>query len=474
MSVTKIIGTIGPATCTAESLLALVEAGLNVVRLNGSHADLQWHSNTIKLIRDTVPDIPILLDIPGRKIRTAHLKHEPSFIEGEEIILTTEPDHDGSSKVSLNRADLHEHLEAGAVILADDGTLKFTVIEVAGRDIRCRAETSGTLRSCKGINVPFVDLKGELITERDKKMVKFACEHEIDFIGISFVESAEHVDLIRTLIGNTWPRIVAKIENQGGMDNMDDIMQSADVIMIDRGDLSVETNLDNLVVFQKRILKAARKHARPVIIATEMLHSMILNSFPTKAEVSDITNAVLDGCSATMLSGETAMGDYPVESIKVMRGVLDAADSFAQDILDNDTQQGKVNIQDAMKDAAGLLCRSLPITKIIAVTMSGFAARMIASKHPRQPIIAVSNDYMAARSFNIFSGTTGYYADIKFSQTSTNHIIECIELLWRDKKITEDDLILISAVGYPKSGNFMNLVQTHYVKDLIETLNWKN
>jgi len=473
MSVTKIIGTIGPNTNTAESLLALVEAGLDVVRLNGSHADLNWHSETIKLIKETIPEIPILLDIPGRKIRTAVLEHEPSFLEGDEIILTTELGHNGSNKVSVNRADLHERLGVGAVILADDGTLKFTVTKVLGHDIHCKAMASGTLRSCKGINVPYVELGGELITERDKKMVAFATEHKIDFIGISFVESAEHVELIRELTDNSWPRIVAKIENQGGMDNMDSIMKTADVIMIDRGDLSVETNLDNLVIFQKRIIQTARKYARPVIVATEVLHSMLINPFPTKAEVSDITNAVLDGCAATMLSGETAIGDYPVESIETMRGVLDAADSYAQDILDDDSQLGKVSIQDAMKDAAGLLCRSLPITKIVAVTMSGFAARMIASKHPRQPIIAVSNDIMAARSFNIFSGTKGYYADIKFSQTSTDHLVECLELLWRGKEISEDDLILVSAVGYPKSGNVMNLVQTHYVKDLKEALKWE-
>ena len=473
MSVTKIIGTIGPVTNNEKSLLALAEAGMDIIRLNGSHADLQWHSETIKLIRKVLPDIPILLDIPGRKIRTSMLEHEPSFEQGDEIILTTEQGHDGSSKVSLNRNDLQEHIKSGAVILADDGTLKFTVTKVAGQDIHCRAEANGILRSCKGINVPYVDLGGELVTERDKKMVDFACEHQIDFIGISFVESAEHVELIRSLSQNNWPRIIAKIENQGGMNNMDSIMQSADAIMIDRGDLSVETNLENLVIFQKRIIDSARSYGRPVIVATEVLHSMISNPFPTKAEVSDITNAVLDGCSATMLSGETAIGRFPVESVKTMRGILDAADCHAQDILDNNSQKGKVSIQDAMKDASALICRSLPITKIIAVTMGGYAARMIASSRPRQPILAISNDFMAARSFNLFPGTKGYYVDVNFSRSSTDHIIKCIETLWREKKLDNDDLVLVSAVGYPKPGNVMNLLQTHYIKDLIEALKWQ-
>lgn len=471
MSRVRIVATIGPATNNAESLRALADVGMSVARLNGSHSDLDWHRATIALLRKTLPDLPILLDIPGRKIRTVGLKHEPSFAAGDTITLTTEPDHDGSKKVPVNYDRLHEDLKAGHTILADDGTLRFIVTEIRGRDILCRAETPGTLRSRKGINVPYVKLNTALVTERDHKMVGFARETGVDFIGISFVESAAHVEAIRELSGKNGPRIVSKVENQGGLDHMEEILAATDAAMIDRGDLSVETNLQSLTLFQKRIIDAARAAGKPVIVATEMLHTMIENDFPTKAEVSDITNAVLDGASALMLSGETAVGKHPVSAVKLMRQVANEAERYLQGKLDD--AGAKRSVPRAMEDAIALICRTLPITKIVAVTRSGFAARSVAARQVRQPIIAVSNDAQAARSFNIFPGVTGEHVDIEFPRTSTDHIVTCLEALWRRGRLAEDDLVLITAVGYPKSGNRMNLIQTHAVSDLIETLGWK-
>lgn len=473
MSRVRIVATIGPATNNADALRALAKAGMSVARLNGSHSDLDWHRATIALLRKTLPDLPILLDIPGRKIRTVGLKHEPSFAAGDTITLTTEPDHDGSKKVPVNYDRLHEDLKAGNTILADDGTLRFKVIEVRGRDILCRAETPGTLRSRKGINVPFVKLNTALVTDRDHKMVGFARETGVDFIGISFVESAAHVEAIRELSGKDGPRIVSKVENQGGLDHMEEILAATDAAMIDRGDLSVETNLESLTLFQKRIIDAARAAGKPVIVATEMLHTMIENDFPTKAEVSDITNAVLDGASALMLSGETAVGKHPVSAVKLMRQVATATESYLQTRLDDADAVARRSVPRAMEDAIALICRSLPITKIVAVTRSGFAARSVAARQVRQPIIAVSNDAQAARSFNIFPGVIGEYVDIPFPRTSTDHIVICLETLWHRGRLSSDDLVLVTAVGYPKSGNRMNLIQTHAVSDLIETLGWK-
>ncbi len=442
-------------------------------RLNGSHGDLDWHRATIALLRDTLPDTPILLDIPGRKIRTAGLAHEPSFAVGDTVTLTTDASHDGSRKVPVNYDRLHEDLKAGHTILADDGTLRFTVTEVRGRDILCRAETPGTLRSRKGINVPFVKLNTALVTDRDRKMVGFARETGVDFIGISFVESAAHVDAIRELAGKDGPRIVSKVENQGGLDHMEEIMAATDAAMIDRGDLSVETNLESLTLFQKRIIDAARAAGKPVIVATEMLHTMIDNDFPTKAEVSDITNAVLDGTSALMLSGETAVGRHPVAAVALMRQVANAAEGYLQGRLDDADAVARRSVPRAMEDAIALICRTLPISKVVAVTRSGYAARAVAARQVRQPIIAVSNDARAARSFNILPGVTGEHVDVPFSRTSTDHIVTCLEALWRRGRLSAEDLVLVTAVGYPKSGNRMNLVQTHAVSDLIDTLGWK-
>ena len=473
MSQIKIVATIGPVSDNPETLRALSDAGMSVARLNGSHNTLDWHARTIALIRDTLPGTPILLDIPGRKIRTTDLAVEPSFAVGDTIVLTTDTSHDGAAKIPVNYPHLHEDIAAGAVVHADDGTLRFTVLKTDGQDIHCRAETAGTLKSRKGINVPGLVFRTELVTDRDRDLVAFAREHEVDFIGISFVESSAHIEAIRALTGGTWPRIVAKVENQGGLDNVDDVVDAADVVMIDRGDLSVETNLENLPIFQKNILESGRKHSKPVIVATEMLHTMIENPFPTKAEVSDISNSVLDGAAATMLSGETAVGAHGVEAVSVMRRVSDAALEHLQSQRDGDADDTEGTVAQSVGLAISLLCRTLPITKIVAVTISGFAAQAVATRLPRQPILAVSNDRIAARSFNIIPGTTGIYADIPFSKTSTDHIPACIEMLWRDGHIEDDDMILVTALAYPRSGNRMNLIETHVVGDLAETLGWR-
>lgn len=473
MTQTKIVATIGPATASSEMLVRLADAGMTIARLNGSHADLAWHKATIKLIRETLPNTPILLDIPGRKVRTVQLAHEPSFLKGDALILTTDTAHDGSEKVPVNYSKLHEDVQTGTIILADDGTLRFTVTEVTGPDIICRADVNGTLRSRKGINVPNIRLGTDLITPRDHEMVAFARDNDVDFIGISFVESAAHVDAIRGLTGGSWPRIVAKVENQGGIDNLEEICEATDAVMIDRGDLSVETNLETLTIAQKKIINAATIAAKPVIVATEILHSMIENPFPTKAEVSDISNAVIDGCAATMLSGETAIGKHPVEAIEMMRNISNAASTHVQTLLDDEQPRRGKSVPSAVDAAIALICRQLAITKIVAVTVSGYAARLIASHRPSQPILAVSNDHRAARSFNLLFGTEGFHVDIPFSKSSTDHVVACLEQLWRIGKLTKDDLVLVTAVGYPNTGNRMNLIQTHYISDLIQVFDWK-
>jgi pyruvate kinase len=469
---TKIVCTIGPASESEAALRELYAAGLSVARLNGSHNDLDWHAQTIARIHDVLPDVPILLDIPGRKIRTLMLAHEPSFHVGDTIILTTDHSHNGEEKVPVGHPTLHEQLHSGATILADDGTLRFTVSKIDGPDIFCIAETAGTLKSRKGINVPQVQLVSEMITDRDREMVAFAREHDVDYVGLSFVESAEQIDGIRELTGGTSPRIVSKVENQGGLDNLEEIVRATDALMIDRGDLSAETNFEMMALFQKQILLSARNQGVPVIVATEMLHTMVENPFPTKAEISDITNAVLDGGSAIMLSGETAVGKNPVKAVEVMRSVANAAEEYNQSTLDAQEPHNEMEAPQAMERAVAMLCRSLPITKIVAVTISGFAAKVIAAHTPRQPILAISNDFKAALSFNLLPGVEGVHVDIDFSKTSADHIVGSLEHLWRKGKLSEDDHVVVVSVTYPKSGNRMNFLQMHKIADLVETQGW--
>jgi pyruvate kinase len=474
MNNTKIIATIGPATCTADKLKELKNAGMSIARLNGSHNTLEWHKEIIGLIHEVLPNTPILLDIPGRKIRTTQLLFEPSFEVGDVIILTTDISHDGTEKVPVNYNQLHKDLEAGQTILADDGTLKFTVVKIIDDDIFIRAETPGCLKSRKGINVPQVKLNTELITERDREMIKFCQDNKVDFIGLSFVESKFHVNAMREIIlPLTYPRIISKIENQGGLDNMNEIIEVSDGIMIDRGDLSVETELDSIAIRQKEIINSARKFAKPVIVATELLHTMIENSFPTKAEVSDISNAVLDGCASIMLSGETAVGKNPIAAVSLMNNVITQSENYNRKLKHENYSPVSISeIPLATADAIEGICKEISVTKIIAITRSGFAAQTLSPRNLKQPIIAVSDDKYAAKSFNLFSGVEGIYYANSFPNNNLNHVAEIIKYLRVKSKIEDSDLILVTAVGYPSSGSKMNLIQTHLVSDLIEILNW--
>lgn len=473
MNNVRIVATIGPATCDADSLRALHDAGMNIARLNGSHNTIEWHANVIKLIQEVLPNTPILLDIPGRKIRTTQLVFEPTFVAGDVVVITTDTSHDGKQKVPVNYGQLHEDLRAGQVILADDGTLRFTVIEIKGRDIRVRAETPGCLKSKKGINVPYVKLNTQLVTPRDVEMIRFAQTHSVDFIGLSFVESQQHVQAIRDVIKPlSYPRIVSKIENQGGINNMKEIIECSDAIMIDRGDLSVETELDSIALKQKEIITTARQYSKPVIVATELLHTMIENSFPTKAEVSDISNAVLDGCAAVMLSGETAIGKNPQAAVSLMHRVIDHCEKYKRQTDSNRGHARGSFVPVAVADAIELICRESAVTKIVAITRSGFAAQALSTRNFIQPILAVSDDRAAAKSFNIYPGVEGIFFPEKFPKDSLDHVARVLHHLRDREKLTDDDLVLVTAVGYPRSGNRMNLIQTHMIKDLAATLGW--
>jgi pyruvate kinase len=311
------------------------------------------------------------------------------------------------------------------------------------------------------------------VNERDRHLISLARDLGVDFIGVSFVESAQHVQTIRDLVQRNTPQVLAKIENQSGIDNLDEIVDAADAIMIDRGDLSVETSLEILVFYQKRIIQSARERGKPVIVATEMLSSMIENEVPLKAEVADITNAVLDGCSAVMLSGETAIGRSPVGAVRVMRRIADATCQHLMTRSRSDERFFGPTPPQAIEDAIANILKSLPVTKVVAITRGGYAARMLSARMVAQPIIAVSDDEATARAFNIYSGVEGVYCDVPFPQGSADHVKACLHKLYELGKLDPADLILVTGVVYPRSGTRMNLIQIHKVADLVEEFAWE-
>ncbi|NQV79000.1 MAG: pyruvate kinase [Alphaproteobacteria bacterium] len=468
-ALTRIVATIGPATATADAVRRLVASGMNVARLNGSHNTLAWHAATIRTIRQAAPQVPILLDVPGKKIRTAMLDHEPQFDAGDTIVLTTDATYQGSDKVVVKHPTLHDLVAPGQRLFADDGTLEFEVTAVQGQDIFCRAGNAGTLRSRKGINLPGLDFGAVSLTADDHTMMAFARDQGVDFVGISFVESARHVAMIREAAGPKGPRIVAKIESARGIENLEDVVAACDAVMIDRGDLAVETDLATVTLQQKRILEAAIRAAKPVIVATEMLHSMIENPYPTKAEVADITNAILDGCAAMMLSGETAVGKFPDKAVGLMRRVAAEVEPV---LVPARMPQPQGDSTFSVGEAINLLCRTMPITKIVAVTRTGHAARVISAYYPCQPILAVSDDPGAARRIALYRGVEGLTLPFRFTRQSADHIADAIEYLWQTDRVNDADLILAAAVSYPRQGNRLNSIQIHKIADLVEVLGW--
>jgi pyruvate kinase len=459
MSSIGIIATIGPVSANAATLELLSRAGMTVARLNGSHGTLDWHRGIIALIRATLPDLPILLDIPGRKIRTIQLAYEPSFEAGDSLLLTTDLSHDGSIKVPVNFDGLHQQLFAGINLFADDGTLSFTVERIEGRDIHVRANGGGTLKSRKGINVPEVSLGRDLVTDHDRAMIAFAKDNGVDYVGISFVESAAHIDAIREIIGGASPRVVAKVENQGGLDHLDEIAAATDVIMIDRGDLSVETQIDKVSVFQKRIINVARGYGKPVIVATELLHTMIDNPFPTKAEISDITNAVIDGAGLLMLSGETAVGKFPTEAVARLHSIAAVAKAHVSASASIPLPSNEI------ANAVKALSLSLPVTKIVVLSRSGYAAALVASASIAQPIIAVHPEPSIARSLNLVPGVRGVHVS-GLSWQGTGAPVEVLRNLRQRDLVNTDDIVLVVGVNTGDERAYLNIFQTFRISAL--------
>lgn len=467
MKIIKIVATLGPKTSSINYINKLGRSGVNVFRLNGSHNTLEWHADVINKIRKCFKDRPILFDVPGRKVRTKNILSDIQIVKNKIYKISN-----NSKDINITNPLFFNLVKKNKIIYADDGTLSFKITEVnkSKLNVKLKALNNGFLKNSKGINIPGSDYKGSKLNKKDYTYLKFAKKHKVDFIGVSFVESAKHIESIRNFIGNN-PKIISKIESTLGVKNLTEITKNSDCLMIDRGDLSIETSDNSIALSQKKIIKIATDFSKPVIIATELLNNMITNRFPTRSEVSDIGNSVIDGASCLMLSGETAVGSYPVESVKTMRSII------------FDTQKNLISIEqkkfkkiDKEKspnaDAIELLCKNTNITKVVAITRTGFAARALSTRSLNIPIISISDDKNSWRSFNILPGVNGIYFPNKFERKNIDFFKKILKFLFNKNLISIKDKILVTAVAYPSSGNRMNLIQIHEVKDLKKLLGW--
>ena len=454
MKKTKIICTMGPNADKRETLKALVENGMDIARFNFSHGDHEEQKarfDLLKSVRDEMKKpIAILLDTKGPEIRTGLLENGGKVVlkEGEEFILTSKEIKGNEKMVYQTYSQLAKDVKPGNTILIDDGLIGLEVKEIRGGDIVCTVRNGGELGQRKGINVPNVRVNLPGITKKDRDDIIFGIEQGIDFIAASFVRDAEAVKEIRAILKEHNAEhvdIIAKIENSEGIENIDKIVSAADGIMVARGDMGVEIPAYEVPHVQKMIVEKCNQKYKPVIIATQMLDSMIRNPRPTRAEVTDVANAIREGADAIMLSGETAMGKYPVEALKMMAQIAESTEQYlAYDMMpEYRTLRGDANVSSAVGVAAVRTATNLEADCIVTPTMSGQTARLMANFRPKQPIYAVTPNAWAQRKMQIYWGVTplrGYQED------TTEHIIShAMYVVKREGYVREGDMVVFTA-----------------------------
>ncbi len=454
---TKIVCTIGPATNSEEMLTRLVRSGMNVVRLNFSHGTHEYHKDTLERIkrvrrREGMP-VAILLDTKGPEIRVKDFKDGFAELrEGAEFTLTTREIEGTEQAVTVTYAGMPAELSEDNSILIDDGNIELCVKRCTETDVICQVVRGGRISNHKGINVPNVHLDMPFLSEQDQSDILFGIENDVDFIAASFVRCKEDVIALRKFVdyhGARDLRIIAKIENIEGVNNFDEILRYADGIMVARGDMGVELSFERLPGLQKRFIKKCYQSGKMVITATQMLESMISHANPTRAEITDVANAVFDGTSAVMLSGETAMGKYPALAVEVMGRIVTQAenDAFEMDayagisyeIDNNDTTN-------AVCDATCTTARDISAKAIIAVTKSGQTARRMSKFRPVQPIVAATP---VEKTFHQLALSWGVFPVLARLQSSSDelllHAIDCAKQI---DAVENGDIVVIAA-GIP-------------------------
>lgn len=409
MKKTKIVCTIGPASNSPETIKELILSGMNVARLNFSHGEHETHKQTFEHIRQISNDlnipVAILQDLSGPKIRTGKVCEEGiKLVKGKELILTAEDIIGQGNRVSFSYKKMPSEVKVDEIILLADGLMELRVKNIQGSEIICEVITGGLLTSNKGINLPGTTLSVPALTEKDKTDLKFGLSLGVDFVALSFVRKAEDIDQVKEIItaNDCDTPVIAKIEKHEAIENIDEILKKADGIMVARGDLGVEVPLEHVPLHQKMLVNKAVKAGKPVIIATQMLSSMVNAPRPTRAEATDVANAVLDGTDALMLSEETASGNYPVEAVQYMRKIADNAEDkypYPEFHAYPDSEASQ-----SVSYAACVLSSYMNASAIVAPTKSGYTASQISRFRPKSKIIAISPIMSAVRKLCLYWG----------------------------------------------------------------------
>jgi pyruvate kinase len=465
---TKIVATIGPATASKEQLKELITNGVNVCRINFSHGSHKDHLQVIKRIREIDQELnthtAILGDLQGPKIRIGEVENNHIDLpDGHEFIITTEPMVGTQEKVYLTYKEFPRDVNVGERVLIDDGKLMLEVLETdLIKNVKVKVLHGGPLSSKKGVNLPNTKISMPSLTEKDLIDLDFALKHELHWIALSFVRKASDIKELRQIIlqSGTDTRIIAKVEKPEAVENLEKIVRAADGVMVARGDLGVEIPMEQVPLVQKRIVKMCQRQAKPVIIATQMMESMITNITPTRAEVNDVANAVLDGADAVMLSGETSVGKFPIDVIRAMYSILtevEKDDRIYSQEFKPDTKSEERFISDNICFSSVRLAKRCSAQGIVPMTFSGYTAFKISSFRPKAGIFVFTGNKRLLNILSLLWGTKGFYYD-KFE--STDQTIEDIKSTLKDGGYSETGDLLINITSMPiKSRGMTNMLR---------------
>ena len=476
MRKTKIICTLGPSTDKEGVLRDLIANGMNVARFNFSHGSHEEHLGRLeklKALREELgKPVAALLDTKGPEIRLKDFKNGvENLVAGQTFTLTTR-DVEGTNEIcSITYKDLPMDVEPNGTIMLDDGLIKLQIQTVNDTDIVCTVLNSGKIKNKKGVNVPGVHLSMPYMSQRDKDDIIFGIQQGYDFIAASFVRTAQDVYDIRNLLNqyDSNIRIIAKIENREGVNNIDSILAAADAVMVARGDLGVEIDFTELPGIQKTIIDRSFSFGKPIVTATQMLDSMMVNPRPTRAEISDVANAIYDGTSAIMLSGETAAGAYPVEALKTMSAIAERTEQEGFHLRGRqmDSNPGKISVSDATAHAACLTARDVNAAAIVTVSESGNTARLLSKYRPQQPIIACVMREQVQRQLSLSWGITPLMMSLAHS---TDELIEMSTALAKENGYLHNGELAVVTAGVPVGvSGTTNMIKIHMVGNCLAT-----
>lgn len=453
MKKTKIICTIGPASLSRNTLEKLYRAGMNGARINTAYGTLDQYGLIIKSLRE-VADIPIIIDIKGPEIRLK-AKGKRTVNRGDVLEVGK------NEKICFNK-NIYDDLDVGDNVLIDNGRLRTQVVKKQKGALKLLATTSGEIDDGKGVNIPYKRLAIPTLSSKDMEILDFTKEYDVEFIALSFTRNAQDVNNLKKAANGFKGAIIAKIENSEGVDKFSEILDATDGIIVARGDLGVEIEPEKVPHVQKLIIRKCNQRGKTVVTATEMLESMTYQPMPTRAEVSDVANAILDGTEVTMLSGETAVGQYPVESVLMMSRIANETEKAVQSHIED---EGFINISDTVSKAVQRICREMPVDKVVTLTRSGYTARMISRFKILQPIIAVTPSKCVKRQLELSFGVYPVHIDyIK----EDDRILATANQLHSIGLIRDQDTILFTAAFRTSKEHSSNLIEIHNIRELTQ------